>query len=204
LTNMPDIDISWAQGDWTHPPHFAAEDGDLLVTAQQGSDAWRHTAYGFVHDSEHALLAPLAIGEAMQVSFRAPWQGQFDQAGLFVRADPEHWMKAGVEYADGHLGLGAVVTDRRSDWSVGFVDDWLEAQITVRVSRWADALIVRARTDAEAQSGSDAGAWRLVRVAPFAPDGEVSAGPFVAAPTRAGLVVRFTRWTRGAADDALH
>ncbi len=57
-------------------------------------------------------------------------------------------------------------------------------------------MIVRAR--------ADDGPWRLVRVAPFAGDTAVSAGPFLAAPTREGLTVRFTRWERSAADGDLH
>lgn len=193
---MPESHISWNTGTWTHPPQSVIETEQLEVTAVEGSDAWRHTAYGFVHDTEHALLAPLAVGDAMEVSFRAPWDGQFDQAGIFVQIDAEHWVKAGVEYADDHLGLGAVVTAGGSDWSVGQVDEWLESEITVRVSRWADAVIVRAR--------ADDGPWRLVRVAPFDGAAAASAGPFLAAPTRAGLTVRFTRWTRSAADTDLH
>lgn len=188
--------IAWSEGTWTTPPADVRIGDALEATAARGSDAWRHTAYGFVHDTEHALLAPLAVGEAMEVSFTAPWQGQFDQAGLFVRADDSRWVKAGVEFADGHLGLGAVVTDGRSDWSIGFVDDWLTSEITVRVSRWPDALIVRAR--------AGDGPWRLVRVAPFAADAAAEAGPLLAAPTRAGLVVRFTRWERTTADESLH
>ncbi|WP_091225693.1 DUF1349 domain-containing protein [Microbacterium sp. 3J1] len=199
---MPEsVIIAWSDGQWTHAPASAtpvheSAGVELDVTAVEGSDAWRHTAYGFIHDTEHALLAPLAVGDAMEVTFRAPWDGQFDQAGVFVQTDDEHWIKAGVEYADGHLGLGAVVTAVRSDWSVGYVDDWLDSEISVRVSRWADAVIVRAR--------AGDGAWRLVRVAPFDGAATASAGPFLAAPTRAGLTVRFTRWSRSAADADLH
>ncbi len=188
--------IAWDAGTWTNDPQTVTETDALEVTAIEGSDAWRHTAYGFVHDTEHALLAPLAVGEAMEVSFRAPWDGQFDQAGVFVRIDAEHWMKAGVEYADDHLGLGAVVTAGGSDWSVGHVDEWLESEITVRVSRWTDAVIVRA--------SADDGPWRLVRVAPFDGTAAASAGPLLAAPTRAGFTARFTRWTRSEADVDLH
>ena len=193
---MPYTSIPWHHGTWTHRPATIAEHGHLDATAIEGSDAWRHTAYGFVHDTEHALTAPLAVGDAMEVSFRAPWDGQFDQAGVFVRIDDTRWIKTGVEYADGHLGLGAVVTDGRSDWSVGFVDEWRDAEITVRVSRWPDAVIVRAK--------AEDGDWRLVRVAPFDRDAAVTAGPFLAAPTRSGLVVRFTRWVRTEADASLH
>lgn len=189
--------IGWEDGIWTHDPENASVHGDaLIVTAEEGSDAWRLTAYGFVHDSAHALLAPLAVGEAMEVSFDAVWEGQFDQAGLFVQIDDAHWVKSGVEFADGHLGLGAVVTNGRSDWSVGYVDEWRDRAITVRVSRWTDALVVRARVDTED--------WRLIRVAPFDGEAVATAGPFLAAPTRAGLRVRFLRWERTPADDALH
>ncbi len=189
--------IAWKDGTWTHAPESVSHhDGTLVVTAKEGSDAWRRTAYGFVHDSAHALLSPLGVGEAMEVTFRAAWDGQFDQAGLFVRVDDEHWVKSGVEFADGHLGLGAVVTAGHSDWSIGYVDDWLDRGITVRVSRWADAIIVRGRAD-----GDD---WRLVRVAPFDEGAVAAAGPFLAAPTRAGLTVRFLRWERTTADAALH
>lgn len=193
---MPESGIRWNDGSWTNPPHSVVAAEHLNVTAVEGSDAWLRTAYGFVHDTEHALLAPLPVGEAMEVTFRAPWTGEFDQAGLFVRIDAERWMKAGIEFADGHLGLGAVVTDGRSDWSVGYVDEWMASEITVRVNRWADALIVRAR--------ADDGEWRLVRVAPFDAEAAASAGPYLAAPTRSGFTVDFTRWTRSAADTALH
>src|SRR4051812_49501321 len=102
---------SWADGAWTTPPVAVAEDGaDLLVTAAEGSDAWRHTAYGFVHDDAHALLAPLADPGAVEVSFDTGWGEQFDQAGLVLRAGAETWVKAGVEVSDGVLQLGAVVT----------------------------------------------------------------------------------------------
>lgn len=43
-----------------------------------------------------------------------------------------------------------------------------------------------------------------MRVLPLAADAEVQAGPMLCAPTRAGLVVRFTGWRTGPADGALH
>jgi uncharacterized protein len=68
--------------------------------------------------------------------------------------------------------------------------------VTVRASRDGDAVTVRARVDDEP--------FRLVRLAPFPPGATVLAGPYCAAPTRSGLTVRFTRWTTGPADAALH
>jgi len=189
--------VDWAAGVWTTPPVAAVEDGAALrVTAAEGSDAWRHTAYGFVHDTEHALLAPFAVGEAMEVVFVADFAREFDQAGIFVRAGTERWMKSGVEFADGVLGVGAVVTDGMSDWSVGAVPEWAGRTLRVRVSRLADALVVRAGVDGEP--------LRLVRVASFPGELDAAAGPFVCAPTHAGLEVVFTHWSRTPADTALH
>ncbi|GAA0412145.1 DUF1349 domain-containing protein [Leifsonia naganoensis] len=189
--------VAWNEGDWTTPPVAVDHDGDaLVVTAVESSDAWRTTSYGFVHDTEHALLAPFPSGKAMEVSFTGDFSQQFDQAGLFVRVSGEEWTKAGVEFADGALQLGAVVTHRFSDWSVAPVAAWSGETITVRVSRSGDALTIRARSGEEP--------FRLVRVAYLDPDATATAGPMVCAPTRSGLVVRFTSWTIGPADPSLH
>ena len=189
--------VPWTAGRWTTDPASATEEGgDLLVGAVEGSDAWRTTAYGFVHDTEHALLAPFPPGTAVEVIFTAGFTDQFDQAGVFVRAADAVWVKAGLEYADGVLGAGAVVTNGISDWSVGAVPDWLGRRVTVRVSRFSDALVIRA--------GADGEPLRLLRVAPFPVDQPLEAGPFACAPTRSGLVVRFHSWTTGPADTALH
>ncbi|WP_336630885.1 MULTISPECIES: DUF1349 domain-containing protein [unclassified Microbacterium] len=193
----PAARIEWTEGRWTNAPAASETIGGALrVTAVEGSDAWRRTAYGFVHDSEHALVAPLPVGSAMEVVVDADFSGEFDQAGLFVRADAERWTKAGVEFADGVLGAGAVVTDGRSDWSVGAVPEWAGRRLRVRISRGEDALTVRAGIDGEP--------LRLLRVAPFPGDLVAEAGPFLCAPTRAGFEVVFTGWRRTAADLSLH
>ena len=189
--------VSWAEGAWTTPPAAVAEDGtDLLVTCVEGSDAWRTTSYGFIHDTEHALVAPLPSDSAMEVVFTADYAEQFDQAGIFVVAAQDRWIKAGVEFADGHPQLGAVVTNPVSDWSVASVDAWHGRRVRVRVSRSGDALTIRAGLDGDDLS--------LVRLAPFPADARAAAGPFTCAPTRAGLVVRFHEWASGPADEALH
>jgi len=187
----------WSGGTWLTEPEAVTEaDERLLVTAREGSDAWRHTSYGFVHDDPHALLAPLAIGQAVEVGFVLDFSGEFDQAGAFLYVDDEHWIKAGVEHADGVDQVGAVVTLERSDWSVAPVPDWAGRVVTVRVSRASESVTIRARVDDEP--------WRLVRVAPTPPDADASAGPFLCAPSRAGLSVAFTSWDVTEADASLH
>jgi uncharacterized protein len=186
----------WLDGRWHNPPLAAAmSKGDFLVAAEKGSDAWRETAYGFVTDSAHALLAPMPTETAVEVTLIADLTQQFDQAGIMLRAGETDWIKAGVEYADGVLQVGAVVTHWRSDWSTSPVD-WAGRSVTIRASRSGDAVMIRARVDSEP--------WRLIRVAWADPTLTFSAGPYLAAPTRDGLTVRFTSWTTGPADAEVH
>ncbi|WP_433283220.1 DUF1349 domain-containing protein [Micromonospora sp. CA-244673] len=189
--------LDWSAGTWLNPPERAEPAGGaLLVEPRGGSDFWRRTSYGFVHDDGSALLAPFPVDSAVEVGFRLDYTAQFDQAGVLVRVDERRWTKAGVEVSDGQPQVGAVVTDELSDWSVAPVPEWSGRDVTVRVSRAGDALTVRARVEAEP--------WRLVRVAPLDPGAEAVAGPYCCSPSRGGLVVRFTGWRRGPADAALH
>ncbi|SDQ56682.1 hypothetical protein SAMN02800687_1904 [Curtobacterium sp. UNCCL20] len=186
-----------AAGSWTHEPVGAVLDGDVLrITAVEGSDAWRTTSYGFVHDSEHALLQPVEGPFSVEVSFVLDYREQFDQAGVFLRVDDRTWIKAGVEFSDGSPQLGAVVTHGFSDWSVSPVPEWVGRTVTVRASRDGDAVTIRAWADDEEP--------RLVRVAYLAPDAEVAAGLLCAGPTRAGLTVTFTGYRVGEPDASLH
>lgn len=189
--------ITWQEGTWRNPPREVREDDDALhVRTAESTDMWRHTSYGFVHDSGHALLAPLADGEAMECDVEATYLQQFDQAGLIVFASDTQWIKCGVEYSDGVAHVGAVVTREVSDWSAAPVPEWSTGVTSLRVSRSADALTIRARRPGRP--------WQLVRVAPLDATLEWRAGPYAASPTRGGLDVWFSKWRRSPADSALH
>lgn len=189
--------IAWDQGRWTNEPVSATEEGDgLVVEAWEKSDAWRETSYGFIHDTEHALVVAFPNESAMEVDVAGRYDGQFDQAGLFLVADEEHWVKCGLEISDGVLQVGAVVTWPKSDWSVAPVPDWNGRTVTVRMSRSGDAVTVRARPQ-----GED---WQFVRVFPIPPEAQLEAGPLICAPTRAGFSVTFSNWRLGEPDASLH
>ncbi len=192
--------IEWAAGTWTREPASARVDGDdLVVVAAEGSDWWRTTHYGFVHDDGHGLLADWPAATAVEATFDASTlTGLYDQAGLMLWVGPEQWIKTGLEVSDGVLHLGAVVTNGVSDWSLAPVPDWAGELVTIRASRGGeagDSVTLRART---ARSG-----WRTLRVAPFTA-GAASAGPMVCAPMRVDLEVRFTRWEFTPPDADLH
>lgn len=130
------------------------------------------------------------------MSFVADLTDLYDQAGVMLRADAGTWVKAGVEHSDGQPQLGAVVTRDLSDWSLQPVPGWAGQGVTIRISRGPDAITVRARRQDQP--------WQLVRLAPFAWPGPVGAGPYCCAPSRPGLQVRFTGFSVGPADAALH
>jgi uncharacterized protein len=197
VTSPTESNLPWSGGSWLNPPAGTAVDGgDLLVTTREGSDFWRTTSYGFVRDDGHALLVLFPPGTAMEVGFVADFAEPYDQAGVFVRADAAHWIKAGVEVSDGQPQLGAVVTRDTSDWSLAPVPEWAGREVTVRASRAGDAVTVRARCED--------GPWRTIRLAWLDPAAEASAGPFCCSPEHAGLTVRFTRMATGPADVSLH
>jgi hypothetical protein len=189
-------EIPWDQGVWLNPPVSASvESINLRVTTAHESDFWRNTSYGFVHDSGHALLIDFPVNTSMEVTFVLDYSGQFDQAGIIVYSDSQHWIKAGVESADGFPQVGAVVTSVNSDWSLAPVSQWIGKQVTVRASRTTDALTIRARCGDDDQ---------LIRLAPINSSLSWSAGPHCASPVSQSLEVTFTRWTHGDADLALH
>lgn len=192
-----------ADAAWSRDPVAHRLDGErLTVEAAEGSDWWRDTAYGFRHDNGHALLRPWAAGTAVEVAFALDgFTEQFDQAGLYIAVDDSIWLKAGVELADGHPQLGAVVTVGASDWSTGRLDEAIGRAVRVRASRFTDAVVIRARI--EDAGGENPGDWRLVRVARF-PHTDARIGPMLCAPTRASLTVTFTDWRETAEDAALH
>ena len=189
-------EISWSQGVWLNPPAEAVhENSHLKVTTIHESDFWRNTSYGFVHDSGHALLTDFPANSSMEVTFILDYSGQFDQAGIIVHSDSQHWIKAGVESADGLPQVGAVVTSINSDWSLAPVADWFGKEVTVRASRTTDALTIRARWGEDDQ---------LIRLAPIDSSLSWSAGPHCASPVSRSLDATFIRWTHGDADLTLH
>ena len=149
-----------------------------------------------MHHTGHGLLAPLDDGEAMECDVEADYAQQFDQAGMLLWASATHWIKCGIEFADGSPQLGAVVTAEKSDWSAHPVPGWEAGVTRFRMSRSGDAVTIRAKRGDSP--------WQLVRLAPIDPALPWRAGPYAASPSRAGLEVNIRQWRLGPADSSLH
>jgi regulation of enolase protein 1 (concanavalin A-like superfamily) len=191
--------VNFLDARWHNSPERREVSADAATfQPEEGSDFWQRTSYGFARDSGHALLTPLRRPGAMELTFQGTFANQFDQAGLLLRVNDVLWLKAGVEFTDGLLCAGAVVTRGMSDWSLAPLDEWSGGPLVVRVSLAGDVAIVRIRV-----AGGD---WRLLRVAPFevASHLEVWGGPYACCPTRAGLIARFSAWQVSASDSGPH
>lgn len=184
-------------GTWLNEPAVWREKPNTLeIVTDHGSDFWRKTSYGFTRHSGHARLVEFPDDSSIECTFRADFSRQFDQAGIMVWGDEANWIKCGVEYADGVLGIGAVVTRELSDWSTGPHPHWVDQPVTLRISRKNGAVTVRAKTDVSP--------WELVRLAPLEGGLFWQVGPYAASPSREGLEVTFTDITFGPAESALH
>jgi hypothetical protein len=181
---------------WLNPPPAWNRTAEAL-TLETGdrTDFWRDTLYGFRRDSGHALLVPVEGDFTAHVGFVGDYQALYDQAGLMLRRDEAHWIKAGIELSDGVANLSVVVTHGASDWSTLPLGPGPGTQ-RLRLSRTGGAIVIQARNAANR--------WQLLRVAPF-PEGPAHVGPMACSPERAGFRARFGEFTLGpAVSSALH
>jgi uncharacterized protein len=100
------------------PAHWSHSDSQIVVKTDPKTDFWRITHYGFIRDSGHFYWDAIATDFDVEVKIRGAYKDLYDQAGLMIRADAEHWIKTGIEYVDGVKNLSAVVTNTYSDWSI--------------------------------------------------------------------------------------
>jgi regulation of enolase protein 1 (concanavalin A-like superfamily) len=188
--SLPFRSVSETAPTWLNEPvRWCFEDGSLVVDVDPGTDFWRETHYGFVRDNGHllAVLEPRDFVATVEVD--ADYRDRYDQAGLMVRSDAEHWLKAGIEL-DGTFHVSTVVTHGRSDWSVVPLADRPE-RLQLRVTRSGDALTVEY---ALGPADGEVVAWQLHRLAWFPPQVPVLVGPMAAAPDGSGFTARFSRW----------
>jgi regulation of enolase protein 1 (concanavalin A-like superfamily) len=164
------------------PASWQRTDDVLRVTVDPGTDFWRATGYGYIHDNGHVYGDRLPGDVDVSVRMRGTFAHQYDQAGIMLRADEQTWLKTGVEFFEGRLRLSTVLTLGWSSWIVADLPADLE-EITLRVSRRGDAVEVRyAAGEAPAE---------LAALVYMPPDCEVMAGIMCAAPEGSGFIVSF-------------
>lgn len=118
----------------------------LVLAPPAKKDFWRKTYYEpiLIKDDGPFLYRRLSAEKwyTIETSFRLTAERQFDQAGLMVRLDADHWIKAGIEAVDGRPRLSCVVTNGYSDWST---QPWSDYTSSIKDDEGGDATTTRAR-----------------------------------------------------------
>jgi uncharacterized protein len=169
--------------EWINEPaQWSVSAGVLTVTADAGTDFWRTTHYGFVHDNGHVYGAQVSRDFDLSVRVRGAYADQYDQAGAMVRVDEAHWLKTGIEFVDGTAHFSTVVTLGYSSWSIADLPDGV-SELTLQLARRGDAVEVR--------YSADGGSAQLAAVVYLPPGRPAFAGAMCAAPDGAGFDVSF-------------
>ena len=100
------------------PSSWKVKDGNLKMNVTPESDYWRKTHYGFTVDDGPFYYTTRGGEFEVSVKISGSYKTRFDQMGLMLRIDEEHWIKTGIEYVDGAYKFSTVVTDVHSNWSV--------------------------------------------------------------------------------------
>jgi regulation of enolase protein 1 (concanavalin A-like superfamily) len=178
--------------DWLNEPaRWQAEGGNLSVTTDDRTDFWRETHYGFIRDTGHMHYERRAGDFTAEVMFTGAYQELYDQAGLMLRLDERHWIKAGVEFVHGVRHLSCVVTREMSDWSIVSGLDAPDP-LRIRLTRRGSAV----RAEWAAPEGAQ---FQTLRLAYFPATDPVMVGPMCCSPERAGFEARFTGFRIGPA-----
>jgi uncharacterized protein len=141
---------------YNEPPYWKLEAGVLEVVTGNQTDFWRETHYGFVRDDGHFCYQEVGGDFTAEVCFAGNYQHLYDQAGLMLRLDERHWVKAGIEFTDGLQHLSAVVTRDFSDWSVMALTQ-NHRKIWLRLTKHGSAVRV--------QYSLDGSSWLMLRLA---------------------------------------
>lgn len=169
--------------DWYNEPPQWRVDGDTIeVTSASDSDFWRLTHYGFIRDSGHFYYTTVTTDLEAEVRVRGAYRDLYDQAGLMLRLDEQHWIKCGIELVEDVQQVSAVVTRSFSDWSVRPLAT-PPTELSLRLTRRGDTV--------EVFYGLDAAPQTLLRLAYLPPGTPAQVGVMCASPQGAGFSVRF-------------
>lgn len=103
---------------FNEPTSWSIKNNTLQMQVTPQSDYWRKAHYGFTVDDAPFYYATYGGEFETKVKVSGDYKTRFDQAGIMLRIDHDHYIKAGIEYVDGKYNISTVVTHKTSDWSV--------------------------------------------------------------------------------------
>jgi len=179
---------------WANEPERWTETKDALtLTVPAGTDYWRITHYGFIHDNGPFRYQQQSGNFEAKVRVAGQYAELYHHAGLMIRIDDLYWIKTGIEYLNGKKTVSAVVTREFSDWSVRTLES-SPAHLWLRVQRYHDTVQVAYSLDEQP------GNWTMIRLAYFPPQVPVSIGMFAGAPGKQEFDLTFADFSIDALD----
>ena len=204
--------IEGSGGDFT-----LSESGDKLsIKPPAFKDFWCRTFYEpllIKHDASALLCAiPNEVEVTVKVDFEYKPVLQFDQAGLLLYLDNDHWLKCGIEFCDGTPKLSVVCCNYYSDWST---QPWNSFGVRLRIHKvhQSESIVVEA-----APIGTTD--YKFIRIAHISSNSNRSSnipsvpntaavpwriGPYAACPTKQqGCIAHFTQFSIGPREASVH
>jgi regulation of enolase protein 1 (concanavalin A-like superfamily) len=174
-------DLKWSN----EPQAWRPTSSGLEISVEPKTDFWRTTHYGFVRDNGHFGGMKVSGDFALSGFLRAGLRDQYDQLGLMLRIDEEHWIKCGLERVDGENFLSVVLTRQYSDWSLR------PLSVSTKDS-WQGIKLVRTGPDVEVSVLTPEGQTTPFRVGRLGFADELLAGVTAAAPEGQGFTAEFS------------
>ncbi|QNI70970.1 hypothetical protein CyaNS01_01841 [Cyanobium sp. NS01] len=130
------LDLDLASGEWMNmPKQYTVTHASVGITTEPNTDLWQRTYYGFRNNNAPALLFKSNQNFTFTSKANFQYRQQFDQCGLIVYINQDHWFKSSIEYENANFSrVGCVVTNHGySDWSTADISSLSE--IWYRLSR---------------------------------------------------------------------
>ena len=171
---------------WLNEPAVWREEGDTLhVDSDAGTDFWRRTHCGEIHDNGHLYYMNVTGDFTAEARLTGDYHDLYDQSGLMVRLDEKCWLKCGIEYVDGVWHVSAVVTREWSDWSMILLPG--ADHVSIRVKRQGSAFDIYYAT-----GGGD---YVMYRQTFLTEHPTLKVGMMSASPTGKGFTAQFERFS---------
>lgn len=171
---------------FNEPEKWEIKNNSLSMFVTPQSDYWRISHYGFTVDDAPFYYTTYGGEFEAKVKITGNYKTRFDQMGLMLRTDKDHYIKAGVEFVDGKYNLSTVVTHNKSDWSVITLDKTPPA-VWIKAVRRLDAV--------ELFYSFDDKNYIMMRNAPLQDNTPVMVGLMAACPDGEGFNAVFESFT---------
>nr|WP_315027695.1 DUF1349 domain-containing protein [uncultured Chryseobacterium sp.] len=163
---------------FNEPEKWEVKNNSLSMFVTPQSDYWRISHYGFTVDDAPFYYTTYGGEFEVKVKITGNYKARFDQMGLMLRVDKDHYIKAGVEFVDDKYNLSTVVTHQKSDWSVITLDK-APSSIWIKAIRRIDAV--------EIFYSFDDTNYIMMRNAPFQDNTPTMVGLMAACPDGQGF-----------------